>query len=267
MGEHYGEVGCCRPICWLLLLLMLWVIGLCGGQVMVDPITRPCHDLGKTDGAEVAARVSINTYVAGGVMAALVSLPADLSGFFEFYLCPEEGNTAQEECLVRLPLQLADGSGARYDLADVPDKKLHEVLLILPDEVTCDTCTLQLRVVMKKCTGGGRRLDNGLDINDGDDETLEMEEEEEEEKEDQEADDDGDGKETEEEEKEEQYEYDYGEETEDEDEEEQYEYDNGEETEEEQEADEDEGQEETEEEICKAISQLFCSDISIRQVK
>ncbi|KAK3882921.1 hypothetical protein Pcinc_012714 [Petrolisthes cinctipes] len=246
MGEHYGEVGCCRPICWLLLLLMLWVIGLCGGQVMVDPITRPCHDL---------------------VMAALVSLPTDLSGFFEFYLCPEEGNTAQEECLVRLPLQLADGSGTRYDLTDVPDKKLHEVLLILPDEVTCDTCTLQLRVVMKKCTGGGRQLDNGLVINDGEDVTIEMKEEEEEEKKDQEVDDDDDdGKETEEE-KEEQYEYDYGEETEDEEEVEQDEYDDEEEREEEQETDEDEGEEETEEEICKAISQLFCSDISIRQVK
>ncbi|KAK4296913.1 hypothetical protein Pmani_030624 [Petrolisthes manimaculis] len=241
MGEHYGEVGCCRPISCLLLLLMLG--GLCGGQFMVDPITRPCNDMvstwghvrvtirnggneGKTDEAEVTARASKNTYVAGGVMAALVSMPADLSGFFEFYLCPEEGNTAQEECLFRLPLQLADGSGIRYHLADVPDKKLHEVLLILPDEVTCDTCTLQLRVVMKKCTGGGRQLDNGLDFN----EMSEMEEEKEGEKEDQEPDDDE------------------------------------EEREEEKEADED-GEKETKEEICKAISQLFCSDISIRQVK
>lgn len=32
---------------------------------------------------------------------ALVSAPVGLSGVFEFYLCPEEGNEKQEECLIR----------------------------------------------------------------------------------------------------------------------------------------------------------------------
>lgn len=44
----------------------------------------------------------------------------------------------------RVPLQLGDGSGTIYDLSKVPSADKYEIPVILPDDVTCVTCTLQV---------------------------------------------------------------------------------------------------------------------------
>ncbi|XP_063602452.1 uncharacterized protein LOC134778535 isoform X2 [Penaeus indicus] len=93
----------------------------------------------------------MNEYPAGGILMTLAQIPADVKGTFEFYLCPEEGNTQQEECLIRIPLQLADGSGTQFRMEKIQKEDSYQIPLMLPDEVTCDDCVLQWRVVSEIC--------------------------------------------------------------------------------------------------------------------
>ena len=44
----------------------------------------------------------------------------------------------------RVPLQLADGSGTSYNLQKVPRTDNYEIPVILPDDITCPACTLQV---------------------------------------------------------------------------------------------------------------------------
>lgn len=44
----------------------------------------------------------------------------------------------------RVPLQLADGSGSSFDLQGVTVSNNYEIPVILPDDVTCPICTLQV---------------------------------------------------------------------------------------------------------------------------
>ena len=43
-----------------------------------------------------------------------------------------------------MPLQLADGSGTSYSLQKVPRTDNYEIPVLLPDDITCPTCTLQV---------------------------------------------------------------------------------------------------------------------------
>ncbi|KAG0713266.1 hypothetical protein GWK47_016581 [Chionoecetes opilio] len=123
-----------------LLLLAVAGGGWCQTQLL-DPEPRPC----RTQDAAAAAALSQgrrNEYPAGGVLMVLAKVAAGLFGSLEVYLCPE--GDAQVECRDRVPLQLADGSGTRYSLHDVPRTDNYEIAVLLPDDITCPTCTLQV---------------------------------------------------------------------------------------------------------------------------
>nr|XP_027232256.1 uncharacterized protein LOC113823767 [Penaeus vannamei] len=125
--------------------------GSCSAQSLLDPIPRQCRNLGDVEvDSYTKSPARMNEYPAGGILMTLARIPADLKGTFEFYLCPEEGNTQQEECLFRIPLQLADVRDAVQDGPD-PRGDSYEIPLMLPDEVTCDDCVLQWRVVTENC--------------------------------------------------------------------------------------------------------------------
>ncbi|XP_053647616.1 uncharacterized protein [Cherax quadricarinatus] len=128
------------------LLLTMAVCG-CMSQSLIDPIPRPCRTLGRPSDLELDPARSHNEYPAGGVLMALASIPAGLDGVFEFYLCPQSDNSA-EECLERIPLELGDGSGSVFNLTSVTRPDKYEIAIRIPDDVTCDLCTLQLRVVV-----------------------------------------------------------------------------------------------------------------------
>ncbi|KAG0713265.1 hypothetical protein GWK47_016580 [Chionoecetes opilio] len=131
----------------LFLLLAVAGGGWCQTQLL-DPEPRPC----RTQDAAAAAALSQgrrNEYPAGGVLMVLAKVAAGLFGSLEVYLCPE--GDAQVECRDRVPLQLADGSGTRYSLHDVPRTDNYEIAVLLPDDITCPTCTLQLRVLTRAC--------------------------------------------------------------------------------------------------------------------
>lgn len=138
------------------LLCLLFVLAVAGGgwgQTLLDPEPRACRT---RDDAAVSAEAADelyqgrrNEYPAGGVLMVLAKVPAGLFGSLEVYLCPD--GEAEEECLDRVPLQLADGSGTSFDLQKVAVADKYEVPVILPDGVTCPTCTLQMRVVSRGC--------------------------------------------------------------------------------------------------------------------
>lgn len=126
--------------------------GSCSAQSLLDPIPRQCRNLGDVEvDSYTKSPARMNEYPAGGILMTLARIPADLKGTFEFYLCPEEGNTQQEECLIRIPLQLADGSGTQFKMDQIREADSYEIPLMLPDEVTCDDCVLQWRVVTENC--------------------------------------------------------------------------------------------------------------------
>ena len=63
---------------------------------------------------------------------------------------------SDSRCPNRVPLQLADGSGTSFDLQKVPRTDRYEIPVILPDDITCPTCTLQVsqgQVFTESCLG------------------------------------------------------------------------------------------------------------------
>ncbi|XP_042884736.1 uncharacterized protein LOC122261273 [Penaeus japonicus] len=133
----------------------VFTLALLGGtsaQRLLDPIPRQCRNLGDPEeSSEAISPVRMNEYPAGGILMTLAQIPADIKGTFEFYLCPEEGNSQQEECLIRIPLQLADGSGTQFKMENIEKTDKYQIPLMLPDEITCDDCVLQWRVVREDC--------------------------------------------------------------------------------------------------------------------
>nr|XP_045619674.1 uncharacterized protein LOC123771260 [Procambarus clarkii] len=123
----------------------------CVGQTLIDPIPRPCRSLGSPVSWQARPSDKHNEYPSGGLLMALASIPSGVEGVFEFYLCPEEVNSQEEECLERLPLQLADGSGTTFNLSTVTRADKYEIPIVLPDDTTCELCTLQWHLVMKEC--------------------------------------------------------------------------------------------------------------------
>ena len=79
-----------------------------------------------------------------------VELTSSHLGYFEFRLCPKQ--SAQEmvtqECLDRYLLQLSNGS-TRYQVPDYT-ATWYDMMLKLPDGVTCDNCVIQWKYTTGK---------------------------------------------------------------------------------------------------------------------
>ncbi|XP_042877157.1 uncharacterized protein LOC122256493 [Penaeus japonicus] len=130
------------------LILALSMAAGAWGQSLLHPPSRECRGPAGGAGQEPQVR---NEYPAGGFMMVLASVPAGLKGYFKFYLCLDDGNPGQEECLNKISLQLADGSGDTFDLSKVSKSDKYEIPLIIPDDVTCDACSVQWQVETMDC--------------------------------------------------------------------------------------------------------------------
>ncbi|XP_068219350.1 uncharacterized protein [Palaemon carinicauda] len=140
------------PRAILLLTLVIYMFsGPVTAQNLLDPIPRPCRNLAGGEDPTSDVEVQRNEYPSGGTMMVLAQVPGGTKGVFEFYLCLEDGNTQDEECLDRQPLQLADGSGPSFDMSKVPASGNFEIPIIIPDNVSCEKCTLQWRVLVEQC--------------------------------------------------------------------------------------------------------------------
>ena len=72
-----------------------------------------------------------------------VDITANHLGYFEFRLCADKKSLdelANQECFDKHLLQLADGS-TRYQVGS--NTGYHDVLVKLPDGVTCQYCVVQ----------------------------------------------------------------------------------------------------------------------------
>ncbi|XP_063881352.1 uncharacterized protein LOC135111691 isoform X1 [Scylla paramamosain] len=136
------------PRCLLLLLLTV-----AGGSwcqtLLLDPEPRPCRTQDNATARAVLSQGRRNEYPAGGVLMLLAKMPAGLFGSLQVFLCPD--SDAEVECEDRVPLELADGSGTSYSLQKVPRTDRYEIPVILPDDITCPACTLQVRVLTRDC--------------------------------------------------------------------------------------------------------------------
>ncbi|GBN69096.1 hypothetical protein AVEN_50956-1 [Araneus ventricosus] len=95
-----------------------------------------------TDGGKYGKGVIARTYKSGQTITAITNIVANHFGWMEFKICPEEpGKTATQECLDQHPLQLADGSGTRYNLGS--QRGPVKVQLKLPEGFKCDRCVFQ----------------------------------------------------------------------------------------------------------------------------
>lgn len=136
----------------------LWEInqGKCGicGDAWDLPEPRP-----NEDGGKFGKGIVVRTYKSGQEFTATLNMVANHEGYFEFKLCPvQKGVKADQECLDRHPVHLADGSGDRWVLK--PDKKgLMDVKLRLPEGLKCERCVLQWHW---KCGEFGFKVSNGV---------------------------------------------------------------------------------------------------------
>ncbi|XP_063596560.1 uncharacterized protein LOC134773301 [Penaeus indicus] len=134
------------PVTPVLILVLSMAAG-AWSQVLLDPVSRECR--GMADRAQLKA-LTRNEYPAGGLLMVLASVPAGVKGYFKFYLCLND-DAGREECLNKVSLQLADGSGDTFDLSKVGKAGSYEIPLTIPDDVTCDTCSVQWHVEVEDC--------------------------------------------------------------------------------------------------------------------
>ncbi|KAJ8319947.1 hypothetical protein KUTeg_001534 [Tegillarca granosa] len=109
--------------------------GICG-----DPYS------GKRDneaGGKYATGIITRQYRAGDVIDVDIQITANHKGWSEFRLCPNNdvNKPATQECLDKHLLQLADGSGTRFQLST--EVGHFKIKLKLPDGLTCTQCVLQ----------------------------------------------------------------------------------------------------------------------------
>nr|KAG5692218.1 hypothetical protein BaRGS_009818 [Batillaria attramentaria] len=78
-----------------------------------------------------------------GVMDVRVDITANHKGWFEFRLCPhnDPSTPITQQCLDQYLLQMADGSGTRYQLGG--QTGYVDLKLKLPAGLTCSQCVLQ----------------------------------------------------------------------------------------------------------------------------
>ncbi|KAK8733026.1 hypothetical protein OTU49_006717, partial [Cherax quadricarinatus] len=84
------------------------------------------------------------------VMLVRAHVPHVEKGTFEFYLCPRT-NPTDEECLVRWPLDISGVEGRQYQMTRSIKGGEYEIPVVLPNGVTCDSCTLQWTLVTEQC--------------------------------------------------------------------------------------------------------------------
>ncbi|XP_042859555.1 uncharacterized protein LOC122265695 [Penaeus japonicus] len=129
-------------------VLYLLVVGLSTAQVLISPESRQCRDLAALD--EAIPSSNLMEYTAGELMEVKAEIPETESGVFEFYLCPETG-PEDEECLVKMPLNIAGGMGKKFDLAKIPQSSEYTIPLELPEDVACERCTLLWMLIQNFC--------------------------------------------------------------------------------------------------------------------
>ncbi|GFN82958.1 hypothetical protein PoB_000946400 [Plakobranchus ocellatus] len=114
--------------------------GKCGicGDAFQQPQPRDNESGGKY-GLGIISR----TYTQGQEVTFKVMITANHFGWFEFRLCPDGSPTTPvtEACLNKYLLQLADGSGTRFNLGSA--RHAVSVRLRLPADVTCAQCVVQ----------------------------------------------------------------------------------------------------------------------------
>ncbi|XP_045115756.1 uncharacterized protein LOC123507166 [Portunus trituberculatus] len=135
------------PRCSALLILLMVAGGSWCQTKLLDPEPRFCRT--QDNASAILSPGRRNEYPAGGVLMVLAKVPAGLFGTLQVFLCPD--GESEVECEDRVPLQLADGSGNSYSLQKVPRTDNYEIPVILPDNITCQVCTLQLRVLTRDC--------------------------------------------------------------------------------------------------------------------
>ncbi|XP_013416596.1 uncharacterized protein LOC106178104 [Lingula anatina] len=116
-----------------------------GGQCGVcgDPWDEPpprANENGGTFDFGIISRI----YKIGKTITAKVDITANHRGWFEFRLCPNDEPTVQvtHECLDQYLLELADGSGTRWEVSS-DEKRLFEIQLRLPSFLRCEHCVFQ----------------------------------------------------------------------------------------------------------------------------
>lgn len=128
--------------------------GVCG-----DPWNGPRDN---EEGGKYSNGIIVRSYESGEVISVTVQLTASHKGYFEFKLCPKDNprKRTTQECLDKYPLQLADGTGTRYNIPNKNGYQLLTVKLRLPEDVTCRDCTFQWKYNAGNSwgadSGGGR---------------------------------------------------------------------------------------------------------------
>lgn len=128
--------------------LYLLMVGVASAQILVSPESRQCRDLAAMD--EAIPSGNLMEYTEGEVMEVKAQIPQTENGVFEFYLCPET-DEGDEECLVKMPLNIAGGMGRRFDLAKIPASDEYTIPLEIPKDVTCEKCTLMWMLIQNFC--------------------------------------------------------------------------------------------------------------------
>ncbi|XP_013416594.1 uncharacterized protein LOC106178101 [Lingula anatina] len=112
--------------------------GVCG-----DPWDEPSPRANENGGIYDFG-ITSRYYKKGQVFTTEVDLTANHKGWFEFRICPNDDPSVQvtHECLDQHLLQLADGSGTRWEV-NTDENKVFELRLRLPSDLLCNHCVFQ----------------------------------------------------------------------------------------------------------------------------
>ncbi|XP_042860647.1 uncharacterized protein LOC122246257 [Penaeus japonicus] len=112
--------------------------GICGDSWDVSP--RP-HEVGGL----YATGTIVRQYQEGQTIEITADITSNHRGHFEVRICPDPAGEATQECLDLHQLELADGSGFKYNIST--DVGKHSMNVRLPSGLTCAHCVLQWRYV------------------------------------------------------------------------------------------------------------------------
>ncbi|KAG7164692.1 putative Lytic polysaccharide mono-oxygenase, cellulose-degrading-containing protein 8 [Homarus americanus] len=124
------------------LLLFVLAVGTVSAQQLISPPSRACRELGAMNSG-VNDGTSVPKYSAGQTITVTAQVPNMKSGAFEFDLCPR-ADVQDEDCLFKYPLELAEGGGHQFKIESENPGGQYEVSLLLPQGVTCETCTIMV---------------------------------------------------------------------------------------------------------------------------
>lgn len=112
--------------------------GICGDAWELSP--RP-HEVG----GKYATGTIVRHYQEGEVIEVTADITSNHRGHFEVRICPTPDPEATQNCLDLHQLELADGSGFKFNIST--DVGLHTMHVKLPTGLTCAHCVLQWRYV------------------------------------------------------------------------------------------------------------------------